>query len=254
MKFDKNQVVILLVVAGLFFGVGYRYAFLASNDLAAEQILADLENQMEIMEQLTDAAISAQAATPHYPSSQTMPPAQLEEVVLYVHIKGAVEEEGLYELPADSRLGDALDLAVLSDDANLDIINLALPLIDGMEIIIPFREESTDWQQLYEENSAEINAAIAQNPSTNTAVAGISDDIDAAALNASGLNASGLININSADNATLQSLPGIGEVKAQAIIDYRNQNGPFTALDQLLNVSGIGDATFGNIKPLISIN
>ncbi len=244
MKFDKNQVVILLVVAGLFFGVGYRYAFLTGNDLAAEQILADLENQMAIMEQLTDAAISAQEATPPYPNNQPMPPARLEEAILYVHVKGAVEKDGLYELPLGSHLGDALDLAVLSADANLDIINLALPLSDGMEIIVPFREESTDWQELYEENSAELDAAIAQNSAAAT------DDASAA----NSQNAAGLININSADNATLQSLPGIGEVKAQAIIDYRNQNGPFTELDQLLNVSGIGDATFGNIASLISLN
>jgi competence protein ComEA len=68
------------------------------------------------------------------------------------------------------------------------------------------------------------------------------------------VSASTLININTADKASLMTLTGIGEVKAQAIIDYRVANGPFAAIEDIMNVSGIGTATFNNIKSSITIS
>jgi competence protein ComEA len=68
-----------------------------------------------------------------------------------------------------------------------------------------------------------------------------------------GAVAGGLINVNTATNTELEELPGVGEVIAQAIVDYRTENGPFTSVDQLLDVSGIGDATLENIRDLVTV-
>jgi competence protein ComEA len=63
----------------------------------------------------------------------------------------------------------------------------------------------------------------------------------------------GLINVNTATTTELEELPGVGEVIAQAIVDFRTENGPFTSVDQLLDVSGIGDATLENIRELVTV-
>ena len=70
---------------------------------------------------------------------------------------------------------------------------------------------------------------------------------------AGGAVAGGLINVNTASATELEELPGVGEVIAQAIVDYRTENGPFTSVDQLLDVSGIGDATLENIRELVTV-
>jgi competence protein ComEA len=63
----------------------------------------------------------------------------------------------------------------------------------------------------------------------------------------------GLVNVNTASAEELETLPGIGEVTAQAIIDHRTENGPFTSVDQLLDVTGIGDVTLENIRDLVTV-
>jgi competence protein ComEA len=68
-----------------------------------------------------------------------------------------------------------------------------------------------------------------------------------------GAVAGGLVNVNTATATELEELPGIGEVIAQAIVDYRTENGPFASVDQLLDVSGIGDATLEDIRDLVSV-
>jgi competence protein ComEA len=70
---------------------------------------------------------------------------------------------------------------------------------------------------------------------------------------AGGAVAGGLINVNTASTTELEELPGVGEVIAQAIVDHRTENGPFTSVDQLLDVSGIGDATLESIRELVTV-
>jgi competence protein ComEA len=68
-----------------------------------------------------------------------------------------------------------------------------------------------------------------------------------------GASTGGLVNVNTATPTDLETLPGVGEVIAQAIVDYRTQNGPFSSVDQLLDVSGIGDATLEDIRELVTV-
>ncbi len=128
-------------------------------------------------------------------------------------------DPGVYEFTEGARVIDAIDAAGgARSGALLEALNLAAPLADGTQILVP----------------REGQEGVAP-PVTGGAVAG------------------GLINVNTATATELEELPGVGEVIAQAIIDYRTENGPFTSVDQLLDVSGIGDATLENIRDLVTV-
>lgn len=138
-----------------------------------------------------------------------------DEQWILVHVTGKVAEPGVYRLPADARVLDAIEAAGgATTDADLHRLNLAAYAYDGQRIYVPGRPE-TDGE---------------------------------------GGNGQRLININTADSATLQQLPGIGPALAQRIIDYREREGGFGAVEEIMNVSGIGPVTFENIKGLISVD
>jgi len=142
------------------------------------------------------------------------------DVVVLVDVAGWVRHPGVYEFAEGARVIDAIDAAGgARTGALLEALNLAAPLADGTQILVP----------------REGQEGVAPPPVTGGAVAG------------------GLINVNTATNTELEELPGVGEVIAQAIVDYRTENGPFTSVDQLLDVSGIGDATLENIRDLVTV-
>ncbi len=147
------------------------------------------------------------------------------EAVIIVHVAGAVASPGIYFLEEGSRKYQALDMAdgALSEAA-IDYINLAQPLVDGQKIYVPTFEELDSEQDMHF-------------PVNNTGESGGRG-----------------ININSAGEQELQSLPGIGEVKAKSIISYREENGPFQRVEDLLQVSGIGEKTFEAIEESISVH
>ena len=150
---------------------------------------------------------------------------------LFVQISGAVQQPGLYELPPGSRLNDAIQAAGgLSADADTSQINLAAPLTDGNLVTIPHKAELSS-PVLEETDSA---------PSPDTRSGSMIE--------------TGVVNINTATLEELESLPEIGPVIAQRILDYRTTNGPFTTLEAIQNVDGIGPVTFEQIKGLISID
>lgn len=131
-----------------------------------------------------------------------------------VHITGAVANDGVFELPAASRLEDILQMAGVLDNADLSDINLSQFLEDGKKIEIPFTESDA-----------------AKDNKTNK-----------------------LININTASHEELDSLPGIGKVKADSIINYRENNGPFKKPADIMKVSGIGEATYEKLKDMICVD
>lgn len=145
---------------------------------------------------------------------------------LVVDVAGCVLSPGIYELPLKSRVLDAVNAAGgFSNCADLAQINQAGFVTDGQKIIV---------YSAIDENSGNEKTIKTQDlaPSGDTSI---------------------LININSATIEELQTLPGIGMVKAQSIIDYRNNNGLFISVDELLEVSGIGEKTLEQIKDLITI-
>jgi competence protein ComEA len=152
------------------------------------------------------------------------------EAPIAVHVIGAVPRPGLYEFSEGARVQDAIDAAGgLLASANANGLNLAALLEDGQQLDVPYSDGQAP---VPGEDSFDL-------PSGTTDPSDNSD--------------SELININTASLEELDSLPGIGPTTAQKIIEYREENGPFTVIEDIENVSGIGPATFENIKDLITV-
>lgn len=148
---------------------------------------------------------------------------------LVVQVVGAVPRPGVYEFPEDARVRDAINAAGgLLTESDVNAINQAAPLEDGQLLVIPSLNGGTP-------GAAETAAP--------TPVAGSGTSIPDADL----------ININTATVEQLDSLPGIGPTTAQKIVDYRTAHGPFTSIDKIMDVSGIGPATFEKLKNLITV-
>ena len=156
---------------------------------------------------------------------------EMEEIKekIKIHIAGAVNKEGLYELEEEQRIADAIEIAGgLKNDADLSDINLASKLEDGMKIYIPTINENTN------ENTNTQNINSTKNPNTQ----GRTTD---------------KININTASQSELDTLPGIGPSTALKIIKYREENGKFKSIEDIKEVSGIGESKYEQIKDLIKI-
>lgn len=148
-----------------------------------------------------------------------------------VHVAGAVARPGVYTLAGGSRVGDAVTAAGGPlRKAVLDGLNLARPLTDGEQVLVPDRSQ--------------------------VAPAATGGDAPAAAANsAAGPTAGGggaTVSLNSATVADLETLPGIGPVLAQRILDHRDTIGGFTEVAELRDVSGIGEKTFQSLAPLVA--
>lgn len=155
----------------------------------------------------------------------------LEEKIV-VHITGEVNKVGIVILKQGARIADAIEAAGgATVEADLDEINLAYLLEDGMKIYIP--------------NKKEINVEkeyITSNSGNNVIV----KDVKSGGV-------SKKVNLNTASQSELETLPGIGPSIANRIIEYRDQNGKFSKIEDLQNIKGIGDAKFANIKEQITV-
>ena len=147
---------------------------------------------------------------------------------VFVEVKGAVNAPGVYELPGDARIKNVLDIAAVSKNADLLTVNQSLKLKDEMVIYVPFKGELDSKEIPY----------LTTGDSTNL----------------EGSEESSKVNINTADVSELTTLNGIGEKKAQAIIEYREEFGLFSKVEDLMNISGIGEKTFENLQADITIN
>lgn len=150
-----------------------------------------------------------------------------------VHVFGAVAKPGVYQVSQGSRVIDAINMAGPTGEADLDSIKLASKVTDGQDIPVPFK--------------AGIDPAavgVTQGASTSAGISG---------RNVFTAPADGLVNINTANQSELDTLPGIGPALAQRIIQYRETNGLFQSIEDLKNVSGIGDKNFENMKDKITV-
>ena len=141
-----------------------------------------------------------------------------------VHVTGAVSAPGVYTLPSDARVDDAVRAAGATAEADLSQLNLAQKLADGQKITVP----------------AIGSASTSAGEGTTTTPADASSD-------------GALVNINTASLEELETLPSIGEVRAQAIITYRETNGGFRTIEELQEVSGIGEKIFADVAPYITV-
>lgn len=149
-------------------------------------------------------------------------PASPSSATLFVDVAGWVRNPGVYEFAEGERVIDAIEAAGgARDGAALAALNLAAPLTDGIQILVP-REVAPG--------------------APGTSVPGTSTGTDSVKLN-----------INTATAADLETLSGIGEVLAQRIVDHRTENGPFASVDDLVDVSGIGDSILEQIRDDVTV-
>lgn len=158
------------------------------------------------------SAAPTPSAGPATPSSPAPP--------ILVDVAGWVRRPGVYQLAAGARVIDAIEAAGgARRGALLEALNLAAPLADGTQVLVP------------REGRASPGAPPA----------------------AAGSGGTALVNVNTATADELETLPGIGEVLAQRIVDHRTEHGPFASVDDLLDVSGIGEAILEDIRDLVTV-
>ncbi len=185
---------------------------------------------------------------------------------IYVFVCGAVAREGVYELPAGSRVYQAVEAAGgYAADADTSYINQADPVTDAQKLEIPTVEEAEKLREeaaLAAENRRAETDAESGTGTDGAASGQVNPGAGQANHGAGQMNngagqaddaAGRLININTADEATLQTLPGIGAAKAASIVRYREANGGFSSIEEIKKVSGIGDITYENIKGCITV-
>lgn len=218
---------LVLVAAGLLLAFPHESTFeiyaadqaQSSSEVAAGSAAADDGGEVPV-----DAG-EAQVASA--PSDTALPAADVPEK-LCVHVDGKVASPGVYYLDAGSRVVDAVEAAGgLAEGACTAAVNLAEGLQDGEQIVIP---------------DAETASSVAASAG---GASGASSQEDP--------SAAGLVNINTADAAALETLNGVGEATAEKIIADREANGPFKSLEDLKRVSGIGDKKFEALRDAICL-
>lgn len=167
----------------------------------------------------------------------------------YVYVCGAVNAPGVYPLRAGMRLFEAVALAGgFSQEADEEWLNQAMSLQDGQQIYIYSKEETRQLREAAAEKG-EIAAQAGSFYEGATGTAGTADGSGTAAADA----ANEKINLNTADASSLMTLPGIGEVKAEAIIAYRTEHGGFSSIEEIQNIPGIKQAVFSKIADRITV-
>ncbi len=173
---------------------------------------------------------------PSSPGGPMPPDPGPADVEVTVHVSGAVTRPGLVTLPSGGRVGDAVVAAGgLTRDADPDRINLARALVDGEHVHLP--------------RVGEAEGDVGGPP----APVGTPDGAGAGAAGTGGATPDGLLDLNRASATELEQLPGIGPARAAAIVEYRELHGPFAVPGDLRGVSGIGEATFQRLAPLVVV-
>lgn len=222
-NFNKKQKIILGVLTALVVG-GICYYVYAKEDNNTEQL--ELENNLEIS------------------NNKVEEQEQYSDDKILVHVSGAVNKEGIVELKVNSRISDAIEKAGgIREDANTENINLAYKLEDGMKIHIPTKQEIEDANKT---NTSESEKDDLENYVTTSS--GITTNQEE-----SPNTKSTKININTATQTQLETLPGIGPSTATKIIAYRKEKGKFTKIEDIKEINGIGDSKYEKIKDYITV-
>lgn len=235
---DNKKKIIISVILLIILAIGFVIYILAGNsndystlDLENDALVdsgKNVENEQENSMQSADNTNVTDDGNDIDNTNQVT-----EEVVeIAVHITGEVKKQGLIYLKEGSRVADAIEKAGgETKNADLSQINLAYVLQDGQKIYVPNKNEK-------------ISQYITGNSGNN----------DTEENNTSNLSKKdSKVNINTANQSELDSLPGIGPSIAQKIIDYREENGNFKTIEELQNVKGIGDSKYEEIKDRVTV-
>ena len=157
-----------------------------------------------------------------------------------VYVCGEVQIPGVYSLDEDKRIADAVEAAGgLSTNAAADWVNLAQKLTDGVKIYIPTVEETQNGMAQQKSAAGMLPKGVTD--SGNEDDAKVDADCDA------------LVNINTATKEELMTIKGVGESKAESIIEFRTANGPFKRIEDIMNITGIKEGMFNKIKDKITV-
>jgi competence protein ComEA len=226
MQFSRRQIIAYVAVAAVVAAVGVRYLVLpgAADPGGGEPLILSSVAPVH-----ASPAAGQGGAAGGQSSAATASPAA--DAVVYVC--GAVRSPGVVRLPQGARVADALELAGgATARAELAAVNLAARVVDGQQILVP------------EKTAANGQSGGGAGPSAAAA----------AAATAAGAAVPGApVNINTASLTELDTLQGVGPSTAQKIIDYRTANGPFARIEDIMNVSGIGEARFAALKDSITV-
>lgn len=158
--------------------------------------------------------------------------------LLCVHICGSVKQPGVYELPAGSRVYEAVDAAGgFAEDAAVDYLNLAEEISDAMRIEVPDKEQVRAWQE-----SGKLPRTVSQ-----------SGGKILQSSEKSGMTSPAPVNLNRATKEELMTLKGVGQSRAEAIVRYREEFGGFQTIEDIMNVPGIKEGAFEKIKDSITV-
>ncbi len=249
-ELTKKQKIIVITIIGILIGAIIYYVYgkeeptINTNELIPYE---NLENETTKSEETNN-------------EKDTNDKTLENEKEIIIYITGEVEKEGVYPLKEGSRIADAIEKAEgLTEEADTSNINLAYIIEDGMKIKIPNKKEAQNIinnQTGNNESNTNIEKDRTQEYITkNSGLETYSDsqsnskDSDIVTKKA----AQEKININTATQEQLETLTGIGPTIASKIIQYRKENGSFKTIEELKNVSGIGDSKFVNIKENITI-
>ena len=220
--------VVKLIVIVIIVVIGSIISIKNLKDINEGYIVSDIENKNEVYEE--SKTIDINDNTKDTVQISKVETSLNDKVTIY--ISGEVKNPGVVELKYDARLADGVDLCGgLTEDANLNGINLAMKIKDEGHYIIPkVGEETADTVTNDNEYRNENNT-----------------------LNEPESNNDNKININTADLSELDSLPGFGQVTAQKIIEYRQEHTKFNSIEELMNIKGIGEKKFNNVKDYIYV-
>ena len=217
--------------------------------LILEDVSEEEEQQFDLpTEQEQGESVSAVEAAGQQPSEQSTFGDSGQPQTIFVHVCGAVKNPDVYELPAGSRVYEAVQAAGgFAEDADPNYVNQAQILADGVKLVIPTTEQTKSLaSEGEEEHLIGIVAGRVSADGSGITTAGT----DTGQSDAS----DGKININTASEAELCNIPGIGATRAAAIVAYRQEKGGFSSIEDIMNVSGIKEGTYDKIKDSIKVN
>ena len=228
-RIEINKKIISLIIVIALIAIGY-YIYYKNNNIYEEF------EEGSNLEEFTTYEEEKKEYTQQESKIENEEDEQNKEMII-VHITGEVKNWGVIELEEGSRVIDAVNKAGgFTDEADTEKVNLAYELTDGVKVYIPSKNEEV-------ENSVTTQKYITTDSGNNV----ITEE------NNMKKTSNSLVNINEATQTELETLPGIGPSTALKIISYREENGKFSNIEDIKNVSGIGDNKFENIRELICV-
>lgn len=253
---SKKHLIILIIV--FFIGItGVAFYYVNVNKMTDELIDCDTTNTEQKADNNYDnnadeslENINSIASDSENNSKDSATNESNSDSTIYIHICGQVNKPGVYELKGNARIIDAIEAAGgLTKKAVSEAINQAKKLEDSEQIYIPSKEEVK--KNVYNANvSSSVNntsdVSSASDFTTNNSYTNASN-------NSSGSSKGSKININTASLEELTTLPGIGTAKANKIIEYRQSNGSFRKIEDIMKISGIKEGLFNKISANITV-